>query len=75
MEDLELDSATRVKTPDSHDGVTWGPRCCQVVFDIFDVMTSMMSSVNVLTIFGEGLSPCSLFIMTMFKCPFGIVSS
>ena len=37
MEDSELDSDIRMKTPDSHDGVTWGPRCCQVVFDNFDV--------------------------------------
>ena len=37
MEDSELDSDIRVKTPDSHSGVTWGPRCCQVVFVNFDV--------------------------------------
>ena len=37
MEDSELDSDIRMKTPDSRDGVTWGPRCCQVVFDNFDV--------------------------------------
>ena len=37
MEGLELDFDTRVKTPDSRDGVTWGPRCCQVVFVNFDV--------------------------------------
>ena len=72
MEDLELDSDTRVKTPDSHDGVTWGPRCCQVVFDNFDVNDVKCKCFHNI---GEGLSPCSLFIMTMFKCPFGIVSS
>ena len=37
MEDSELDSDIRMNTPDSHDGVTWGPRCCQVVFDNFFV--------------------------------------
>ena len=37
MEDSELVSDTRMMTLGSHSGVTWGPRCCQVVFDNFDV--------------------------------------